>query len=284
MKKLLFFLLVMALCASFAAAGDETEDESIGLSVGLEFGIQNVSEANDGEMGPYLMPMLIYEDSFLEGALDVYAELDYTFGFTQEPDDNGNEVNPQSLYVDLMVGYNLGLGSASTLSFILENEFDELTIAPRYKESNALTGIFTPAVKFNQELDIGDLFAQIGAPITYIQYDKDADTAIGLDFTFGWNSTFGLGIEAKICTLLVPGDDAGYTGIEATVSYETGPVYFEVEAIIPGEISGEGVTITPEFDYSFKNFTFYVKSEFAGIGVSEGDVIISPALGVKYRF
>ena len=284
MKKLLFFLLVMALCASFAAAGDEAEDEGIGLSVGLELGIQNVCEANNGEIGPYLMPMLIYEDSFLEGALDVYAELDYTFGFTQEPDDKGDEVNPQSMYVDLIVGYNLGLGSASTLSFILENEFDELIIAPRYQESSALTGIFTPAVKFNQELDIGDLFAQIGAPITYAQYDKDADTAIGLDFTFGWNSAFGLGIEAKICTLLVPGDDAGYTGIEATVSYETGPVYFEVEAIIPGEISGEGVTITPEFDFSFRNFTFYVKSEFAGIGVSEGDVTISPALGVKYSF
>jgi len=76
------------------------------------------------------------------------------------------------------------------------------------------------------------------------------------------NSAFGLGIEAKICTLLVPGDAAGYTGIEA---------------IIPREINNEGVTVTPEFDYSFGNFT-YIKCEFAGIGVDDGDVSFTPAL------
>jgi len=273
MKKFFVFLLVLVLSASFAAA----EDEGIGLSAGLEFGIENINKANDEEMNPYLMPMLIYENSFLDETLDVYAELDYTLGFTKEPNDDGDDVNPQSMYIDLMIGYNLSLGEASTLSFILENEFDEIIISPIY----ALTGIFTPAVKFNQKLGFGDLFAQIGAPITY--YDKDADTTIGLDFTLGWGSTFGLGIEVKILTLLSPGDVAGYNGFETIISYKIEPVYIEVETIIPKEISNEGVTITPEFDYSFKNFTFYVKCEFAGIG-AEGGVSITPALGVKYSF
>jgi len=281
MKKFFVALLVIALLASFAAADD---NEGIGLSTGLEFGIGNVNKANDGKRFPYLMPMLIYENSFFDDTLDIYAELDYTFGFTKEPDNDGNDVYPQSLYSDLMIGYNLGLGDTSTLSFILENEFDEIILSPKYKGVNSLTGIFTPAVKFNQKLNIGDLFAQIGAPITYIQYDKDADTAVGLDFTLGWNSSFGLGLEAKVCTLIVPGDDAGYTGVETTVSYETETIYIEVETIIPKEISNEGVTVTPEFDYSFKNFTFYVKCEFAGIGVNDGNVIISPALGIKYSF
>ena len=280
MKKCIFLFLVMCMSAGFAAA----EDEGIGLSVGLEFGVENVNKANSGEMNPYLMPMLIYENSFLDDTLDVYAELDYTFGFTKEPDDNKDEVNPQSIYLDLMVGYNLNLGDTSVLSFILENEFDKLIISPRYNESSALTGIFTPAVKFNQKLDIGDLYAQIGAPVTYSQYDKDADTAIGLDFTIGWNSAFGLGIEAKFCTLLIPGDDAGYTGIETIVSYETELIHIEVETIIPKEINNEGVKVTPEFDYFFKNFTFYVKCEFTGIGASEGNAVISPALGIKYSF
>ena len=270
----------MVLAAGFAAA----EDEGIGLSAGLEFGVENVNEANDGKKNPYLMPMLIYENSFFDDALDVYAELNYTFGLTKEPDDDGNEVNPQFIYNDLMIGYNLSLGDASTLSFILENEIDKFIIAPRYEEMNAYTGIFTPAVKFNQKLGFGDLYAQIGAPITYAQYYKDADTAIGLDYTLGWNSTFGLKIETKICTLLVPDDAAGYTGVEATVSYETGPVYIEVETIIPKERSEEGITVTPEVDFSFGNFTFYVKSEFTGIGMSEGDMIISSALGIKYSF
>jgi len=280
MKKLLFFLPVMVLAAGFAAAGDE----GIGLSAGLEFGVENVNKANDGKKNPYLMPMLIYENSFLDETLNVYAELNYTFGFTKEPDDNGNEVNPQSIYNDLMICYNLSLGDISTLSYILENEFDKLIIFPRYKEINALTGIFTPAVKFNRKLDIGDLYTQIGAPITYAQYDKDADTTTGLDFTFGWNSAFGLKIKTKICTLPVSADDTVYTGFETTVSYETGPVYIEVETVVPQKRSEEGITVTPEIDCSFGNFTFYVKGEFTGIGMSEGDVIISPALGIKYSF
>jgi hypothetical protein len=280
MKKCFFLFLVLCVVAGFAAA----EDEGIGLSAGLEFGIGNINKANDGDASPYLMPMIIYENSFLDDTLDVYAELDYTFGFTKEPNEDGDDVNPQSMYIDLMLGYNLKLGEASTLSFILENEFDEIIISPKYKEDNALTGIFTPAVKFNQQLDVGDLYAKIGAPITYIQYYKEADTAIGLDFTLGWNSSFGLGIEAKFCTLLAPGEDAGYTGLETTISYETESIYFKVETIIPKEINDAGITITPEFDYTFQKFTFYIKSEFAGIGITDSKVVISPALGIKYSF
>jgi hypothetical protein len=290
MKKFIFLVLALCMAAGFAAAEDENEDEDvgldqgIGLSVGLEFGTGNINKANDEDMAPYLMPMLIYENSFLDDSLDIYAELDYTFGFSKEPNDDGDEVFPQSIYLDLMAGYNLGLGSASTLSFILENEFDEILISPRFEEINALTGIFTPAVKFNQEFDFGDIFAQIGVPITYIQYDKDADSGVGLDFTLGWNSTFGLGIEAKVCTLLAPTDDNGYTGFEAIISYETGPIYIEVETIIPQKIGDEGVTITPQFEYSFLDFTFYVNCEFAGLGLDEGDASITPALGVMYSF
>jgi len=282
MKKFFVAFFVFVLLASFAVA--DNDDEGIGLSVGMEFGIGNVNKANDGERLPYLMPMLIYENSFFDDTLDIYAELDYTFGFTKEPNDNGDDVYPQSLYSDLMIGYNLSLSDTSTLSFILEHETDEIIISSKHEGVNTLTGIFTPAIKFNQELESGDLFFKIGAPITYIQYDKDADKTVGLDFTVGWNSSFGLGLEAKVCTLIVPRDDAGYTGVETIISYEAEPIYIEVETIIPKEIDNEGVTVTPEFDYSVKNFTFYVKCEFAGIGVSGGNVIISPALGIKYSF
>jgi len=60
---------------------------------------------------PYLMPIVIYEHSFFDDALDVYAELNYTSGYADELE--------QSLYLNLMAGYNLGLGELSTLSFIL---------------------------------------------------------------------------------------------------------------------------------------------------------------------
>jgi len=280
MKKFFFLFLILCVVAGFAAA----EDEGSGLSIGVEFGIKNINEANNDNRFYYLMPMLIYENSFLNDALDVYAEIDHTIGLTKVPNEYGNDVNPHSMYVDLMLGYNLKIGDASKLSFILENEFDELIIYPRFKGSNNLTGIFTPAIKFTQTFDAGDIYAKIGTPITYIQEYKEADTEVGLDFTLGWDSSFGLGLEAKICTLIVPGEYAGYSHLETTVSYEAEHIYIEVETIIPKETDKDGITITPEFDLIFGKFTFYVKSEFAGVGISDSQVVVSPALGIKLSF
>ena len=278
MKRFLFFFLVLVLTAGFTAAQD------VGLTVGLEFGIGNVNKAYGGDMEPYLMPMLIYENAFLDDALDIYAELDYTLGLTNTPDEDGKDVLPQSLYVDLSIGYNLSLGDVSTLSFILENEFDELIISPSSKDLNNLTGIFTPAVKYTHGFDFGDLYAQVGVPITYVQEYKDADTIVGLDYTAGWNSTFGLGIETIFYTQVAPSDGAGYTGFETTVSYENEAVYCELNAYFPSDTKAEGITITPEFDYSFGSLTAYLFIEFAGIGTDGGEVVITPAVGVKYSF
>jgi len=278
MKKCIFLFFVFCMIANFAAA----DDKDLCLSIGLEFGVENISKSDDDDNIYYLMPLLLYENSFFNKTLDVYAELEYTFGLTKKDYGDGDEVIPQSIYFDLIVGYNLRFGSASTLSFILENEFDKFIISPRSTGGPNLTGIFTPAVNFNQNFSFGDLFARLGAPLTY--FDKGAGTTMGLDFTIGWNSTFGLGIEAKLRTLLFPGSDVGYNGFETIFSYQTGSVYVEVETIFPREISGEGVKITPEFDYSWWNFTFYVKCEFSGIGASGAGVRITPAIGVKYSY
>jgi hypothetical protein len=247
------------------------EDDGIGLTVGLEFGVENINL----DKQPYLAPMLIYEKSFLDGALDLYAELDYYFYFKK-----ADGSFPQLLYFDFSLAYNLGLGSASTLSFILENEFDTLNLAPRYSGSNNLTGIFTPAVKFNQEFGFGDLYAQVGLPITYIQEDKSAKTGLGLDFTLGWASTFGLGIELFQYNFITP--DSGYGGLNITLSYETGPLYFEVEVDTYKNFDG-GIDIIPEIDYSISSLTLYANCAFEGVG-GKGKVAISPAIGIKFSF
>jgi len=283
MKKLIICFLVFFTAVSFVISADE----SSGLTVGLEAGIRNINKAYDMDMGPYLMPMFIYEQAYLNGTVEVYAELDYTFGFKRVPNADGNDVFPQSLYFDFMAGYNIGFSSVSTLSIILENEFDELIISPRFSESNNITGIFTPAIKYNHVLDLGDIFFMLGAPITYIQEYKDADTIIDIDFTFGWYSNFGLGIEAKTMMQFLPSSKdtgAGYKGVEALVSYEIDPVYFEVLTEISNDIKAGGITITPEFDYSFNNMTFYAKCKFSDIGIEGGKVIISPALGLKLSY
>ena len=278
MKKFLVFFLVLSLAVSFAAVADE----GLGFSVGVEAGVGNVTEANNDGRSFYLMPMVIYDNALLDGALDIYAELDYTFDYTSLLNDDSDGF-PQSVYFDLMFGYNLGLGAASTLSFILENEFDEFIVSPKGNDGFDVTGIFTPAVKFTQGFGFGDIYAKAGAPITYIQEDKDADMLIGLDFTLGLTTSFGLGLEAKVLNGVKPEFDF-ITGFEATLSYESGPVYCEVWAGIPKKISEGGMIIVPEFDFSFSPFTFYVKCEFAGVGADGGEMVISPALGFKFNF
>jgi len=274
MKRFLVFFLVLVLGAGFAAAQD------IGLTVGLEFGLGNINKANGDDMYPYLMPMVIYENAFLDDALDLYAELDYTLGFTKALNEDGDEVLPQSLYIDLSAGYNLSLGEASTLSFILENEFADIDISP----DDFITGIFTPAIQFNQGFDFGDVYAKVGLPITYFPNVKDAESFTGLDFTIGWGSSFGLGLEAVFYTMLAPSEDAGYYAFETTVSYEADSLYCELNVYFPKETEDEGITITPEVDYSFGSLTAYLFIEFAGIGFDGGEVSITPALGIKYSF
>jgi hypothetical protein len=281
MKKIILIFFVL-LAMSFTVTADEYN--GVGLSLGLEVGIENLNKVNEEDRAPYIMPRIIYDRSFLDGAFDVFTELDYKFGYTKVLDGN-KEVFPQSVYFDLLFGYHMPLGGASTLSFFLENEFDEIDIAPvnkKEKETN-ITGIFTPAVGFSQEFDFGDIYARVGSPITYIQDEKNADKIIGLDCTLGWYSIFGLGLQAKARTQLVPGYDRGYLGLEVLASYEMDDMYFEIFAEIPKDISEEGVTITPEFEYYFKSFTFYTYCEFSSIGAG-GSVIISPAIGVKFSF
>ena len=271
MKKLIFLFLVFFLAVSFLGAADYEND----FFVGLEFGIENANNANDEGMTPYLMPIFIYEASFLKDVLDLYVELNYTLGFAKK--------FKQSLFADIVFGYNLEFGRASTFSFILQNEFDEILILPRTKGKNILEGILTPAIQFEQEFKFGDFFVKAGVPITYIQYDKDADAEIGLDFTVGLECYFGLVLEFKLLTLLSPAEDAGYQGFEAIAGYEFSPFYFEVEVVVPEDIKDEGVTITPFFEYGFKSWAFYLECEVAFLGAA-GQVSVSPALGFKFSF
>ena len=291
MKKYLFLLVALTLAVGLVMAEDE--DEGIGLTVGIESGIWDVNKPDGNEdVYPYLMPMVYYDKSFLDGALDVYAELDYTLGF---PKINGNLY--QDLYFDLFLGYNHNFGEASTLSFLLENE-NVFILSDEYESdgSERIWGVIRPGLKFNQNVKAGDFYVKLDVPIAYANYG--GDPAVGLDYTAGWGSAFGLGLEAKIHTLFAPSDEeTGYTGLDLIVSYENGPIYAEVEVRIARETDGNscssffdgssykaGVAIIPEFQYNFDfGLGVYVNCAFGSIG-GNGDVKISPALGVTYSF
>jgi len=266
MKRMLIVFVVLFMALGFNAAGDD----GIGLSVGLEFGLGDIGRA-EGAILPYLtVPVIIYDTSFVDGSIDLYAELSYTLGFVEKSGDLFH-----SLYFDFLFGYNFMFGTGSTISVILENELDSIKLAPDF----SLTGIFTPAVQYKQGLDFGDLYAKIGVPLTY--HDAGG-IVVGIDGTIGWTSAFGLGIETVVYSEVSP--NVSYLGFGALLSFETDPVYFELDLYIPGDIESEGITITPEFEYYLDNFTFYLSCEFEGIGIPGGTTIITPALGVKYSF
>ena len=273
MKKLIVLFLALTMVTGFAMA----DRDGIGITVGVEFGADGVNKPDDAEdINTYLMPFFVYENSFFDGALDLFAEVDYTVGLYDE--------NPMELYVDLRAGYNLFFGRTSTLSFLLRNEFDPVVLKPRDSEGNNIVGIFTPAVMFNQAFNFGDFYAKAGAPITYIQEDKDADLEIGLNFTAGWASAFGLGLELTAKTIIKPSDSDFYNGIDILAYFETGPVYFEVLAEIPAEMD-YGISLTPYLSFAFSSgLQIYAYCELEAIAAKEGSIVISPAVGVKFSF
>jgi hypothetical protein len=277
MKKMLVLFAVLILAGGFAFAQD------IGLSVGAEFGVEDINKPNGMNPNPYLKPMLIFERSF--GDLDIYAELNYTYGFTKVFDgnvDHGNEVNPQELYFGLELGYNLGIGPTSTISVLLANE-NTFQIAPKIDEfMDSFKGVFKPGVKLTQGLYAGDIYAQADLPITYRNlYSGVVDEfTSGLDLSIGWDSNSGFGAKLKAYNLLTPDSD-WFTLFDILLSYETDSFYGEVLAEIPRELKDEGgATITPRVEYNFGKFTFYGLCKFAGLG-SDLDVGISPGLGLK---
>jgi hypothetical protein len=261
MKKI-SFLLFLTLAAGFALAQEE-EDGGIGLSAGLEFGISEIN-IEDGST-PYLNPGIAYENSF--GDLDVYVGADYTLNFTDDV--------PQSLFAEEEVAYNLGLGDIHTLTFTLHNENDIVTVDPAlsFGDANGDGSVFEPSVTYTLGLNPGDLYVTAGLPLTYLP-----ETAVGTYGTVGFGFAFGLGLEATLNFGVNP--EAEYAGTDFLVSYEYDAFYAEVEVNADKEFTT--FTVTPEVDYSFKNFTFYINAEFADIGGEE--VVISPAIGVTYSF
>jgi len=340
-KKLLSLIFTLALAAGFAAAQDGI-GLSAGLEFGIgdinmpkqgklvtrmvfppagpPTSVQNpVPEARK----PYLRANIGYENGFLDGTLDVYARLAYDVGFYKSAGNvafyksvggvgyynlaggDSKEKNPQNLYLDLMVGYNLRLGDTSTLSFIVGNE-NSFMLSPQ--ADGGIIGVVRPGIKFNQYGgNPGEFYAQADVPIAYKrlgQENKDR-TFTGLDITLGWLSTFGLGVEATWHVLFAPNDKTliyaynrpagmppnvpwtppsnipdtnGFTGISFAVSYETGPIHAEVALTSPVKIHGVpyswfdttpdyGMVITPLFRYTFiPGLSAYASLTIDGIG------------------
>ena len=265
--KILLFVFVVLVTGLTVA-------EDLGLTVGVEFMIENVHRENDGDMMPWLAPFVVYEDSFLDEALDLYSELSFWFGFFEE--------NPVELYFNLAAAFNLFLSPQSTLSFLLENEIDTFMISPRPDEGSGMRSIIKPGIGFRQIVDFGNIYAGALLPITYLNYYSDADTEVALEATLSFFSDYGFGISFTPVFSISP--ESGYDEIRILPSYETDTIYVGVEVILPSEFDDYGITITPEVIFNITgNFGAYMRCEVAGIG-SDAGMILAPAVGIMYSF
>jgi hypothetical protein len=261
-KRLAAAALALVLICGFAWAQDGTEDEGIGLTGGLEMGFGDVVD----ELLISLTPSVEYENSF--GDLDVFGELDYSVEF--------DDPTAHSLYLEVELGYNFSFGEASVLSIILNNN-NTFRLAPELEDGETYEGVIEPSLLFTQTFDFGDLYGQLGFPITYLTGIED-ETAVDTYLTLGWASAFGLGLELTGYFAIDPESDM--SGLGMLISYEKAFFYGEVEFVTDKEFKSVG--INPEINILFKAWTFIVRAEIEK--VEDLDASFAPFIGAKYSF
>ena len=279
MKKAVILFMAFVLAAGFAMADD------IGLTAGLEFGIENLNKANEGDSRPWIEPSISYYSNFLDGALDLNTKLGFYIGFTKYE----NESVPMGLYFDLGLTYSLYLSYASALSFTVENEIDKLMITNRPEDGSGINSTFLPAVNFGQDIDgIGNIYINLKFPIQYLtDYDKNADTTVNFNGILGWYSTFGLGLWIKEVYIMRPDkySESGHYAIGAFASYGYGPFYAQAEASIYKDFDAYGMTLTPQIQFNIiDGLYFWVKCALEKLGSSQYDTAASPGIGISYSF
>jgi hypothetical protein len=288
-KVIVIFCVQIFLISGFVSA------EDVGITVGMEVGLGNVNKANDGDLWPYMKPTISYSHSFLEGKMGIYAEMDYTFGFIKERDYEWKEVFPQTLVFVMNVSYNLRISSTSLLTFYLENNNDNILIAPdagyeRFQDR--VDGVIKTSALFSQKFEFGGLLAKLGSPIYYLKRGFKGDLpAVGLNVALGWKTNFGLAVGGEYLVALTPSVLHGYREITFLASYDSKkiPIYAQVEVKVPNDNEIRGLTITPKLYYFFRPFNLIASCALDSVGGRKWnneykEIGISPALMFNYYF
>ncbi|MDR2601599.1 MAG: hypothetical protein LBC53_04005 [Spirochaetaceae bacterium] len=245
-----------------------------GFTIGIEAGFGDVID----EAAFSITPNVVYENSFLNESLDVFAEIDYTAAF--------GDPTEQGLYIEEEIGYNFSLIKNGTLSIILNN-VNEIQLSPKLEDGQTHLGTFEPSLKWTQGLGFGDLWLKVAFPTGYMTGVKDEDASVDLAPTLGWDSAFGLAVELGPDFSIKPeGDLAGY---HATLSYDhQGFVYGQVDLEVVGK-EFENVLVTPEIGVNINALNIYIKADIEMLAENEeagleSKTAFRPAAGVKYSF
>ncbi|MDR0629218.1 MAG: hypothetical protein LBG24_06230 [Treponema sp.] len=257
MRKSICLFLIFFLCGTAAA-------DKIGLSVGLYGDGFYLWDTDRKDY--FLTPLIEYDHSF--GKVDLHLKGEYTFCLTHP--------FPQFLFAEEKIAVHLPLGSLSEFQFGLQNEQDLLFNPEDHRGRGS--GTVEPELSYALFLPPGEISLALGSPWTYRMWGR-RDSRFGLDLTAAYSTPFWLGFKVTANFILIP--DAVVEGMEAAVNVLQDQFYVELAFNIRESFGY--FSLTPEFDYLFNFFTFWVSVEFGNIGYGN-TLTIAPALGVKYRF
>jgi len=284
MKRLLLLFLALSLLGGLAFAQD------LGLTVGLEFGIDDFKETADTA---YLRPLLIYENDTLVDNLELYAEIGVPFWF-----------NPElwvGVDLNLIGSYNLGLAPASTLTFELESQnfFPAADDAqsPKFwwagEGKDQFISVLVPRIIYTHDLNDFSLYglAELQMLISKADFwgnSFDPLDYIVLDTKVGFEAEAGYALELQVSHALkdFDGSTVSFSWMGIQPSYTSGPLHLEVYfGFPPRDIKEKGINIHPRAEYNIMDnllayFTLFINS----VGAENDDVSYGILLGAKYSF
>jgi len=238
-------------------------EDLIGLELGAELGMDNVTGANGGDAAFTFTPWVQYMNSF--DALDIYARAKWWFTF--------DDPMYQSPEFEIEGAYNIDAGPG-ILSIVLWNE----TAMKICDGESTYGGYLEPSVKYALSGDFGTVFFQPGFGIFY---DKDVDAQYDIAFKVGYSNPIGFGIDFK-AFYNVSGGAEEMREYRLLPYYENGPLYFEVDIRTDGEF--DVINMWPYVSYAVTDrITVWTWVGFEGIG-GDGDVVVTPIIGASYKF
>ena len=263
MKKITILLVMFAFLASFAVA------QNIGLEVGAELGMDNITEGNDKDSTFIAAPTLIYANTF--DALDVWARLRFRLWFVED----NFTMTP---YLELNAGYSIPLGPG-TLRIGL---WDELLITIPEEGDNVTWGYIEPTVRYSYTADFGTIHAQ---PSVGIEHLTDFDSQIDVNFQVGYFNPIGFGINAKMYLNVSNGVEE-MKEIRFLPYYVNGPIYAEVDVRIgnPGSGLGDSYIICPYFSYQITSQLRAWAWVWITGAEADDDVQMWPTIGAAWKF
>jgi hypothetical protein len=272
MKKVSILLLLTVVLASFAFAIEGVGDFTAGLDVAFD----NVGGANGGKLQVNINPSIAYSRSF--GAFGLAAKLSDTVHI---PTAEGADIS-DDLYFRLTPSYSLAAGPGE-LGFALALRLN----APIVPSGGDLSFYIDPSVTYGLEAGFGALSFGLGTE--HIAIAKDAD-GYGLEnipiyFNAGVDLSFGLGFSLKPYFVIDTTDSKVdfFSNIIVDVHYAiTDAIKAGVETDIPADFDA-GVTVKPYGEFGFGALGVTAEVSLGGIG-AEGDIVITPAVGVSYSF